>query len=86
MLLSRENSLRRDRMTKVARSACSRTHGPGRAAAWFHTGEINAVRQLLGHAEIMFVGPAGGELTRGHDKRAPGRAGRARRVQAMKGC
>ena len=23
---------------------------------WFHTGEINAVRQLLGHAEIPFVG------------------------------
>ena len=23
---------------------------------WFHTGEINAVRQLLGHAEISFAG------------------------------
>ena len=29
---------------------------------WFHTGEINAVRQMLGHPEIMFVGAAGGEL------------------------
>ena len=23
---------------------------------WFHTGEINAMRQMLGHAEIQFVG------------------------------
>jgi hypothetical protein len=23
---------------------------------WFHTGEINAVRQMLGHAEIPYVG------------------------------
>jgi len=30
---------------------------------WFHIGEINAVRQMLGHDEIMFVGPAGAELT-----------------------
>ena len=29
---------------------------------WFHTGEINAVRQLLGHAEIAFVGTAAGRL------------------------
>lgn len=29
---------------------------------WFHTGEINAVRQLLGHAEIEFVGAAAGRL------------------------
>lgn len=27
---------------------------------WFHTGEINAVRQMLGHAEIVFVGPMTG--------------------------
>lgn len=24
---------------------------------WFHTGEINAIRQILGHPEIAFVGP-----------------------------
>ena len=24
---------------------------------WFHAGEVNAVRQMLGHAEIPFVGP-----------------------------
>jgi DinB family protein len=24
---------------------------------WFHCGEINAIRQLLGHPEIAFVGP-----------------------------
>lgn len=24
---------------------------------WFHTGEINAIRQMLGHPEIAFVGP-----------------------------
>ncbi len=29
---------------------------------WFHTGEINAVRQLLGHAEIRFVGDIAGRL------------------------
>ncbi len=29
---------------------------------WFHTGEINAVRQLLGHAEIRFVGKLIGNL------------------------
>ena len=29
---------------------------------WFHTGEINAVRQLLGHAEISFVGKLIGNL------------------------
>ena len=29
---------------------------------WFHTGEINAIRQLLGHAEIGFVGNAKGNL------------------------
>jgi len=23
---------------------------------WFHTGEINAIRQMLGHDEIIFVG------------------------------
>ncbi len=23
---------------------------------WFHTGEINAIRQMLGHKEIVFVG------------------------------
>ena len=28
----------------------------------FHTGEINAVRQLLGHAEILFVGKLIGNL------------------------
>jgi hypothetical protein len=26
---------------------------------WFHAGEINAVRQLLGHEEIRYVGPIG---------------------------
>lgn len=26
---------------------------------WFHAGEINAVRQLLGHDEIRYVGPIG---------------------------
>jgi hypothetical protein len=29
---------------------------------WFHTGEINAIRQLLGHPEIRFVGPFDGAL------------------------
>ena len=29
---------------------------------WFHTGEINAVRQMLGHAEIPFVGRLIGNL------------------------
>jgi hypothetical protein len=29
---------------------------------WFHCGEINAIRQLLGHPEIAFVGPYGGRL------------------------
>ncbi len=29
---------------------------------WFHTGEINAVRQMLGHAEIGFVGRMADEL------------------------
>ena len=29
---------------------------------WFHTGEVNAVRQMLGHAEIPFVGRLIGNL------------------------
>ena len=29
---------------------------------WFHTGEINAIRQMLGHEEIGFVGPMIGKL------------------------
>ncbi len=29
---------------------------------WFHTGEINAVRQMLGHAEIPFAGKLIGNL------------------------
>ncbi len=29
---------------------------------WFHAGEINAVRQMLGHAEIPFVGTMIGQL------------------------
>ena len=29
---------------------------------WFHTGEINAMRQMLGHAEIQFVGTMPGQL------------------------
>lgn len=29
---------------------------------WFHTGEINATRQLLGHPEIQFIGQLQGEL------------------------
>lgn len=29
---------------------------------WFHIGEINAVRQLLGHPEISFVGDLAGRL------------------------
>lgn len=29
---------------------------------WFHTGEINAMRQMLGHAEIRFVSPLTGNL------------------------
>ncbi len=29
---------------------------------WFHAGEINAVRQMLGHAEIPYVGPMMGKL------------------------
>ena len=29
---------------------------------WFHTGEINAVRQMLGHAEIPFVGSMTGKM------------------------
>lgn len=29
---------------------------------WFHTGEVNAIRQMLGHAEIPFVGPMLGQL------------------------
>ncbi len=30
--------------------------------SWFHIGEINAVRQLLGHPEIIFVGDLDGRL------------------------
>jgi hypothetical protein len=29
---------------------------------WFHTGEINAIRQMLGHPPIDFVGPLDGRL------------------------
>jgi hypothetical protein len=29
---------------------------------WFHTGEINAIRQMLGHPEIQFVGQMIGNL------------------------
>ena len=29
---------------------------------WFHIGEINAIRQMLGHPEIAFVGPMAGNL------------------------
>lgn len=29
---------------------------------WFHCGEVNAIRQLLGHPEIMFVGVLNGRL------------------------
>ncbi len=29
---------------------------------WFHTGEINAIRQMLGHPEIPFVGQMLGNL------------------------
>ena len=29
---------------------------------WYHAGEINAVRQMLGHAEIGFVGQMVGRL------------------------
>lgn len=29
---------------------------------WFHTGEINAIRQMLGHPEIFFVGRLVGNL------------------------
>jgi hypothetical protein len=29
---------------------------------WFHAGEVNAIRQLLGHPEIIFVGPMLGQL------------------------
>ncbi len=29
---------------------------------WFHTGEISAIRQMLGHPEIAFVGNMLGNL------------------------
>ena len=29
---------------------------------WFHTGEVNAVRQMLGHLEIEYVGQIAGSL------------------------
>ncbi len=29
---------------------------------WFHCGEVNAIRQLLGHPEIVFVGEMRGRL------------------------
>ncbi len=29
---------------------------------WFHIGEINAIRQMLGHPSIGFVGPMNGKL------------------------
>jgi hypothetical protein len=29
---------------------------------WFHTGEINMIRQILSHAEIPFIGPMAGKL------------------------
>lgn len=29
---------------------------------WFHGGEVNAIRQLLGHPEIIFVGAMRGRL------------------------
>ncbi len=32
---------------------------------WFHTGEINAMRQMLGHPEIGFVGQMNGQLEYG---------------------
>jgi len=32
---------------------------------WFHAGEINAMRQMLGHEEIQFVGRMAGQLEYG---------------------
>ncbi len=29
---------------------------------WFHCGEVNAIRQLLGHREMIFVGKMIGRL------------------------
>jgi hypothetical protein len=29
---------------------------------WFHAGEVNAIRQMLGHPKIPFVGPMIGNL------------------------
>lgn len=29
---------------------------------WFHAGEVNAIRQMLGHPEVMFVGQMLGNL------------------------
>jgi hypothetical protein len=32
---------------------------------WFHTGEVNAMRQKLGYPEIQFVGQMTGQLEYG---------------------
>ena len=32
---------------------------------WFHTGEVNGMRQMLGHPEIQFVGRMKGQLEYG---------------------
>ena len=29
---------------------------------WFHCGEVNAIRQMLGHPEMIFVGQMIGHL------------------------
>lgn len=53
---------------RMSRHPEGRPYSPGtfllRAVmhTWFHCGEINAIRQLLGHHEIAFVGPFDGAL------------------------
>ncbi len=63
---------------RMSRQHEGRQHTPGtfllRAVmhTWFHCGEINSIRQLLGHPEIAFVGPFDGKLAWvAEEQRAP---------------
>lgn len=55
-----------ENMTRQLRASSEETAGSFLARAifhsWFHAGEINAVRQLLGHPEIRYVADPGERL------------------------
>lgn len=53
-----EERVLRDSITETVGTYLARTV----LHTWFHTGEINAIRQLLGHPEIRYVGPTEGRL------------------------